>query len=655
MRKNSSLQYLLRFIFHIVLVGAFLFSCTDNSPKESLPLTSRIRSFETRGLYNQKMSPKAFVSDIVRKGYNVITYGAIYGTGYTLVKNSVLPLHPGANPDWLPKVIKEAHQKDVKVNCWMCFNIQDVRTDKSQYIIDSLYPEYKMHFLEGECDECSGQTGMCMITSPYIGKYKTLVKEVAALGSDGIWFDGFYYSGLPDPSKPGCTCKYCRERFRKETGLELPGKIDWNSLAFKKWVRWRNERLYQVAEELTDIIHQVNPDCKVTFNTNTWPFMKKDWETGVPLWKTDKFGVSQHAFYFQPGMRWMMLGYKARLSHDMNPNHSDIWQWAAPGFHTGNEAHDSVMNFNYMALHSYAGLTYGTAAWRAGDNPEFAKKINKALADPEKYFQTKQMKNMGVLVSQNTHDFWGHLPNTENLNTYRNSVLGTWLLLTENHVQFEFIFDNQLEQGKIDDYNIIVLPNTACLSEAQITALKKYVNAGGKLITTANVATYDEWADQKIDADRLIAQSTYFETDPGNEYLKNSQSPVAKEFLAVARENEEPLITIKAPPYVVSNAFTGDDGYLYIHLLNVKSFYDQNNHSGFRGLGMQDKAGDKRYHPSQYIHVDMSIELREEMKVQALIPDDSNISMHGNNTIELTGMGFHQLIVVEINHQKPEE
>jgi hypothetical protein len=45
-----------------------------------------------------------------------------------------------------------------------------------------------------------------------------------------------------------------------------------------------------------------------------------------------------------------------------------------------------------------------------------------ALREP--YFSRKYVANVGVLVSQNTHDFWGHIPGTTNLDDYHDGLLG---------------------------------------------------------------------------------------------------------------------------------------------------------------------------------------------------------------------------------------
>ena len=620
---------------------------TENTSVE-IPLTQRLRSLETRKI--SKLSPKVFVKDLKEKGYNVLTTGAMYGTGIALMGNDVYPLHPKVDSQWLQTVIKECHKQDIKVNCWVVFNIQDVQ-HKNQYIIDDLYPESEIKFLNKESLDSNSfnQTGMCMVSSPYKKEHTKFIKQVAALGSDGIWFDGFYHMGMPGRGKPGCICMFCKKKFKKDTGLKLPDKIDWNDLTFKKWVRWRNEQLFATAKQLSDDIHKINPTCKVTFNTNTWPFFYKDWISAVPLWKTDDFGVSQHAFFPVPEKRWLMMGYKSRLAHDMNPNHSDIWQHSVNRFKSGNEEKDVEMNRIYTAMHNYAGITFGTTPWKAGEDSSQAKINNQRLAEMEKWFQTNQIKDIAILISQNTHDFWGHQVGTNNLNKYRNSVLGTWQLLTENHMQFEFVFDNQVNFEELKNFKTIILPNTACLSHNQIAQLTLYAKSGGQLIITENAGKLDEWADKPNNIDEIKSLASYFEIDPGRMYLQDKENQQSLELLNLLKNRGESDVKVIAPNFIASNTFRGKDGKLYVHLLNGRSLYLDEENSGFSGLSDSlSKISDCDYNPQEFIDTDIYITFSDELSEKIIAyPNNSGLERISNNRFKISKMGLHQMILVK--------
>ena len=121
-------------------------------------------------------------------------------------------------------------------------------------------------------------------------------------------------------------CKFCEKAFKEDIGLDMPARVDWLDSSFKRWVRWRNHRLLKTARHFQTEMRKVNPDLTCTFNYNIWPFANKDWETGIPMWRIDDFGVSQHAYTVPFAQKWMMLGFKSRIGRDMNPAHTDIWR-----------------------------------------------------------------------------------------------------------------------------------------------------------------------------------------------------------------------------------------------------------------------------------------------------------------------------------------
>lgn len=89
-----------------------------------------------------------------------------------------------------------------------------------------------------------------------------------------------------------------------------------------------------------------------------------------------------------------------------------------------------------------------------------------------------------MVLSQNTHDFYGHLPGTTNLANYQDTILGVWLLRRQEHVPFRFVFDNQVEAGALADYRVLLLPNTACLSDGMAEQLRRFAAGAGRVIAT---------------------------------------------------------------------------------------------------------------------------------------------------------------------------
>ena len=63
--------------------------------------------------------------------------------------------------------------------------------------------------------------------------------------------------------------------------------------------------------------------------------------------------------------------------------------------------------------------------------------------------------------------------------------------LIESHVPFELVFDRDL--ADLSRYNVLVLPNSTCLSDAQLAAIRRFVRQGGGLVAIGQAGLYDQW------------------------------------------------------------------------------------------------------------------------------------------------------------------
>ncbi len=572
------------------------------------PLQNRLRGVEARP---SSADIDAFVTILRDQRANVVTIGPMNGQWIANYPSKYAPRAKNMDPEWIPGVIKACHEAGIDVIGWLPFNCQDLRKVE-QLEAAKKYPQWTMKFIEYPGKQWLPRVGMCVVSSPYREEHAKVLREAASFDLDGVFFDGFYLSGIPHPSRAGCTCKWCQEKFKRDTGLELPKVVDWNELTFKKWVRWRNHQIVETAKYFQAEMRKVNPDLLVTCNYNIWPFGHKDWETAIPCWKTTDYGVSQHAYSGTPELEWIMLGFKSRVSHDLNPRHCDIWRTARQAFKYTGTPEDDARHELTMKTFMLAGVTYGVTPWHGGHipPPDAGRRIHEAIAQREPYFSQDDVLYAGVVLSQNTHDFYGHIPGTENLTLYQDAILGTWLLLTEQHVPFAFVFDNQLEEGSLDEYQVLVLTDTACLSENAVRQLTKWVEAGGHLVCTFETSLYDEWGQKRedfglkdllgvsaaearpaaLEAGQVRARPqgrgkvVYLPFEPGLAYARERSEELSKPLLEAIGEVEPPL-EIEAPASIAANALWGPERKsVLVQLLNVSAFMPGGD-TGFRGLG----------------------------------------------------------------------
>lgn len=561
------------------------------NPEPDVPVERRLRGVERRPMRVEPIvlsDVESYVTMARWMRINAATIGPMEGHHYTAFDTQDGVPFPDRQPGYIPELIRALNQWGIVAIGWLPFNLQDVR-DPDRFPIAQKYPQWKMEYIDWDERPGEGKIGMCVGSSPWRKTHAGILQEAVALGFDTVFFDGVYLGGIPHPASPGCVCSWCRTKFLEDTGLEIPGKVDWTDPVFRRWVHWRYHQLVDTIKFFRDEMREVNPDLKVRANYNNWPFGGADWSRAVPLWSTDEYAVSQHTSSRRPEMKWVMLGYKARLSHDLNPAQSDIWRHSRPFFSYDRDTPENRLR-REINLRSFmlGGLTYGTVPWHGGYvlPSEIGVRINEMMRERESFFSHETIRHIGVLLSQNTHDFYGHLTGSDGVVDYQDTILGAWLMLTEHHMPFRFVFDNDLEAGNLDGYQILFAPNTACLSDRMAEHLGRFVKSGGLLITTAETGGYDEWGERR-DVNALANFEDKVIHLPGTPVLnwlrERDESAMERVIQSLAGLGNPPFV-VEAPRWLVVNAFRAPGANeVWMHLLNVSAYYP-NGDTGFRGM-----------------------------------------------------------------------
>ncbi|MEO8272165.1 MAG: ThuA domain-containing protein, partial [Aureliella sp.] len=97
-----------------------------------------------------------------------------------------------------------------------------------------------------------------------------------------------------------------------------------------------------------------------------------------------------------------------------------------------------------------------------------------------------------IVMSDNTRNFYG-------LNAglveerYMSSVLGMFRASVEEHLPMTIINDWNLNDEDLADFQLIVLPNTACMDAEQMAAIERFVHRGGGLVASLDTSLFDEF------------------------------------------------------------------------------------------------------------------------------------------------------------------
>jgi hypothetical protein len=71
-------------------------------------------------------------------------------------------------------------------------------------------------------------------------------------------------------------------------------------------------------------------------------------------------------------------------------------------------------------------------------------------------------------------------------------ALGWCGMLTESRIPYEMVHEGTLTPENLNRFRILILPNIACLSDAQAQQLRAFVQAGGSIVATYETGLYRE-------------------------------------------------------------------------------------------------------------------------------------------------------------------
>ena len=317
---------------------------------------------------------------------------------------------------------------------------------------------------------------------------------VSRYGVDGIFSNRWAGSGL-------CYCENCKKMFRTKYGLELPAAMVLSDPSYKAYVDFHEKRLFELCRLWDGEIKKISPYARFIPNSG-----------GGALSGLD--------------MRW--LGdYSDILFADRQsrPKHSPLWSNGQNGkefrsvmgnkpiggifhmgFEDGHRWKDSVQGSDELRLFVADGVANGLRVWFTKFHGKIydrrwlgtVKELYNRYAQWEPYLRNiANLARVGLVFSQATGKFYGAEHAREKVGK---PIDGIYQALTESRIPFEMVHESYLnltEQKYLSAFKTLILPNIACLSDAQCEGLKAFVKAGGGLIATFESSLYDEQGNKR--------------------------------------------------------------------------------------------------------------------------------------------------------------
>lgn len=357
------------------------------------------------------------------------------------------------------------------------------------------HPDWAIRDGDGEPGFRHGMSWTCP-TGP-------LYREIAVEGfreqMDAYDIDGIYINGLGGR----CRCARCREMFREEAGLEIPDVEDWDDPAWRAYVAWGYRVVDDLARTQYEGLLATHPD-KLYF-IDAADFQSPGWIRGKAQ---DLAGqacgesiVSTEAFndVAEPAPR-MLASTVARLVRslaDRNDKPGWVFVSSFPG-HSWPNLNQPPEEFRAYAATAYLnGTSVVVPFYGHLDNDD-----TRLLAPARDVFgfararaalleEMTPVAPVAVVWSRPTMDYYAR---GDMQDRAVRRLFGASRALLESHIPYTVIDSSQLDDAGLAGVEVLVLPNVACLSNAQCAAIDRFVAGGGRLVASFETSLYDELA-----------------------------------------------------------------------------------------------------------------------------------------------------------------
>ncbi len=193
--------------------------------------------------------------------------------------------------------------------------------------------------------------------------------------------------------------------------------------------------------------------------------------TGLP--PRGRFGgiVRLGAAVSAAGYCWPTIYVPRKLSGEKHPNLHKVMAMDCL-------ANKGVLDYNYQYRNGYTPGCDASAAWADCFIKTFSS-----------YYGDRTSRNdVGVIYPGQTQ-LASISVFTMDPEICLYDYLGWTQALTELHIQWDVVPDDQISEERLRAFRAVVLPSVACLSDHATDILRKYANSGGHIVLSGNVGT----------------------------------------------------------------------------------------------------------------------------------------------------------------------
>ncbi|CAM3834467.1 alpha-amylase family protein [Polaromonas hydrogenivorans] len=311
---------------------------------------------------------------------------------------------------------------------------------------------------------------------------------------DGIWENAPMQVGA-------CYCRRCTESFRSEFGKELPRGGDFNNARYDEYRAWKARNLLAHLKNYRAEVKKYGEDkafCAEIFGLFHESYRKLSADlyaikhamdfTVTPLF------VAKNELLHAPSTLIKFLGamdsgktpviLTGHLGMDNQyryvsgaPAEVRLWMWQAVS------AGGSLWNTTFNGQHP-AKTHDRRNAFLVADIYAFMEE-NEALLHG-------QQPEAAVAILYSQKSSFQFSDSNRASDRYLTHIIGMEQALLDEHIQYRFICDFDLNSEALEDVRLLVLSNAAVLTDREIEVIRAFVAGGGRLLATHHTSLWNE-------------------------------------------------------------------------------------------------------------------------------------------------------------------
>jgi hypothetical protein len=339
--------------------------------------------------------------------------------------------------------------------------------------------------------------------SPYSGDgfAVPVIREILrAYAVDGFHLNSGGFGGF-------CYCENCRQRYRAQYNAELPTQPDEQSPEWRRFLQWRYDATAENLALLQRAMQQERPEV---------------------FW-TGELASLEETSWMRDGafdMNRLSRAFSAVMSNISSKDRDEDLRWVSgmtASYLRSIGGRAPIINLKAQLREggwpraSVPPAEYAQTAWQAvahgaglkmplvgvpgeGEDERNLRVIAEVFGVLKRhswvYNQARPAAPVALVWSQRTLDSRGR---GEAERLYTRAAHGFYSALVESHVPCVVIGDDGLTAEKLRSFRALVLPDTACLDEAQSAAIAGFAAEGGGVVATFETSLSDPRGSRRPD------------------------------------------------------------------------------------------------------------------------------------------------------------